>query len=65
MTLGCSPVLFCTPEYADPFHPGPEGAGFLTSLFNCIRDALYQTKQAKIGWGKRRFPWSIQHRLWG
>ena len=65
MTLGCSPVLFCTPEYADPFHPGPEGAGFLTSLFNCIQEhCIQKTAKDRMG-AKRRFPWSIQHRLWG
>lgn len=65
MTLGCSPVLFCTPEYADPFHLGPEGAGFLTSLFNCIQEhCIQKTAKDRMG-AKRRFPWSIQHRLWG
>ena len=65
MTFGYSPILFCTPEYADPFCPGREGTGFLTSLFNCIQEhCIQKTAKDRMG-AKRRFPWSIQHRLWG
>ncbi len=65
MTLGYSPFLFCIPEFADPFHPGSEGTGFLMSLFKCIQNnCIQKTEQKSIG-AKRRFPWHIQHRLWG
>ena len=65
MTFGYSPILFCTPEYADPFSPGREGTGFLTSLFNCIQDHCTQEPEKSKMRAKRRFPWHIQHRLWG
>lgn len=65
MTFGYSPILFCTPEYADPFCPGREGTGFLTSLFNCIQDHCTQEPEKSKMRAKRRFPWHIQHRLWG
>lgn len=65
MTFGYSPILFCSPEYADPFHPGPEGTGFLTSLFNCMQEHCIQKAGKDKMEAKRRFPWHIQHRLWG
>ena len=65
MALGYDPILFCAPEYADPFCPGPEGAGFLNSLLKCIQDNCIQKTSFIAGKEKRRFLWRIQHRLQG
>ncbi len=65
MALGYSPILFCTPEYADPFHPGSEGTDFLNALLNCIQENCIQKTDQRPYGVKRRFPWHIRHRLWG